>query len=153
MYQNNSILGKPNLNETTNVNNMSNYTLQDAQLEEKHSLDAFKSFVHHCCQVIGLWKVLCEHQFHILIDTLHDSQKQILQNTTFKDLLLYGKDLCSLLITRLISSYLGDNASVDSISIKLRDICPDLYKVEDAAYSKVIIIINNGMNDFIILFF
>lgn len=137
---NNSVLGKSTLNVTdqTNLNNMSNYTQQDAQLEEKHSLDALKSFINHCCQVIGLWKVLCEHQFHFLIDSLQDTQKQIIQNTTFKDLLLYGKDLCSLLITKLISSYLGDNASVDSISIKLRDICPDLYRVEDAAYSKVL---------------
>ncbi|GJQ73093.1 Nup154 [Trypoxylus dichotomus] len=134
---NNSTIGKPayTIIDQTNTN-MTNYTLQDAQMEEKHSLDAFKVFINHCCQVIGLWKILCEHQFHMLIDELHDSQKQILQNTTFKDLLLYGKDLCSLLITKLIGSYLGDNASVDSISIKLRDICPDLYKVEDAAYSK-----------------
>lgn len=33
-------------------------------------------------------------------------------------------------------SYLGDNASVDSISSKLREVCPNLYKNEDAACSK-----------------
>lgn len=62
----------------------------------------------------------------------------MLQNTTFKDLILTGHELCSVLITSLINSYLNDNACVDSISSKLRDVCPYLYKTEDEAYSKVI---------------
>jgi nuclear pore complex protein Nup155 len=33
--------------------------------------------------------------------------------------------------------YLDDNASVDTISCKLRDVCPSLYRREDAACSKV----------------
>jgi len=35
-------------------------------------------------------------------------------------------------------SYLGDNASVDSVSLKLREVCPNLYRTEDAVCSKVI---------------
>lgn len=61
----------------------------------------------------------------------------MLQNTLFKDLLLFGHDLCAQLIAALINMYLGDNACVDSISNKLRLVCPSLYKTEDAAYSKV----------------
>lgn len=113
-----------------------NYTIQEAQLEERHSLDALKSFVTHACQVLGLWRVLCDHQFHILVDALPDQHKQSLQNMAYKDLFLYGQDIYMLMINNLINSYLGDNASVDSISAKLRDICPSLYRSEDAAISK-----------------
>lgn len=126
----------PSQNQTIQNMSRQNYTLQEAQLEERHSLDALKSFVNHACQVLGLWRILCDHQFHILVDTLPDAQKQSLQNTIFRDLFLYGQDIYMLLINNLINSYLGDNASVDSISAKLRDICPNLYRNEDAAVSK-----------------
>ncbi|VEN48383.1 unnamed protein product [Callosobruchus maculatus] len=111
-------------------------TVQDAQMEERMSLTALKAFVCHCCQIVGMWRILCEHQIHTLIATLPENQQQILQNTTFKDLFMYRLDICSALITALINSYLGDNASVDSISNKLREICPNLYRTEDAAFSK-----------------
>ncbi|KAJ8921993.1 hypothetical protein NQ315_008631 [Exocentrus adspersus] len=122
-------------NTSMNVTRV-NQTIQDAQLEERQSLDALKMFVCHCCQIIGLWRILCDHQFHSLIGALVENQQQVLQNTTFKELFLYRQDVCSVLITTLVNSYLGDNASVDSISAKLREVCPHLYKTEDAAYSK-----------------
>lgn len=131
------------MSSTSNLNNNSlnvtriNYTIQDAQSEERQSLDAIKSFVCHCCQVIGLWRILCEHQFHLLSAMIPDNQLQILQNTTFKDLFLYRQDICLIMIAGLIDSYLGDNASVDSINAKLREVCPHLYRTEDAAFSKV----------------
>lgn len=126
----------PYNNTTLNVSRL-NHTIQDAQLEERQSLDAFKTFVCHCCQVLGLWRILCEHQFHTLVAVIPESHQQILQNTIFKDLFLYRQDMCLVLITALVDSYLGDNASVDSISAKLREVCPHLYRTEDAAYSKV----------------
>lgn len=33
--------------------------------------------------------------------------------------------------------YLDDNSSVDAISTKLRDVCPTLFLIEDAACAKV----------------
>lgn len=44
--------------------------LQDVQLQEKHSLDALSMLVDHSCQVLGLWKIMCEHQFHVITDTM-----------------------------------------------------------------------------------
>lgn len=44
--------------------------LQEAQLEEKRSLDALKTFLSHTCEVLGLWKVLSDHQFHNLAQGL-----------------------------------------------------------------------------------
>lgn len=132
------------LNETQHLLGMTaftraNFTLQDAQLEERESLSALKIFVSHCCEILGLWRILCEHQFHELVACLPEQQQQMLQNTHFRDLFLFGHDVCAQLIAALINLYLGDNASIDSISSKLRSICPNLYKTEDAAYSKVCI--------------
>ncbi|XP_056648274.1 nuclear pore complex protein Nup154 [Diorhabda sublineata] len=124
-------------NTSMNVTRM-NHTIQDAQLEERMSLNALKIFVSHCCQILGLWRILCEHQFHSLIASLPENEQQILLNTSFKDLFLYKHDICSLLISALVHSYLGDNASVDSISSKLREVCPQLYRTEDVAFSKAI---------------
>lgn len=114
-----------------------NHTMHDMQIEERQSLDALKIFVAHACEVLSLWKILCEHQIHLLIASMNIECQNALANTTFKDLILFGHDVCSALIVSLINSYLGDNASVDSISNKLRDVCPNLYKSEDAACSKV----------------
>lgn len=93
---------------------------------------------------MGLWRVLCEHQFHEIIAHLPDNHQQMLQNTLFKDLLLFGQELCAQLIAALINIYLGDNACVDSISEKLRLVCPSLYKNEDAAYSKASEVLKNA---------
>ena len=43
-----------------------------------------------------------------------------------------------MLITSLINCYIGDNATTDAISMKLREICPSIYSQEDAICSKVI---------------
>lgn len=55
----------------------------------------------------------------------------------FRELLLGGQEVAGLLILSLINQYLTDNASVDSISRELREVCPNLYRNEDAACSKV----------------
>ncbi|XP_066259213.1 nuclear pore complex protein Nup155 [Euwallacea similis] len=124
------------LNTTPINHSLVSPPVQNAQLEERQSLDALKTFVCHCCQIMGLWRILCDHQFHDLVGSLPENQQQILQGTTFKELFLYRQDICTILINTLVKSYLGDNASVDSISNKLMEVCPHLYKPEDAAFSK-----------------
>lgn len=124
------------VNQTSLISRMG-ASLQDIQIEERQSLDALRTFVTQSCEILGLWKILCEHQIHLLISSLPKEQQNALMNTTFRELFLFGHDLCSALIISLINSYLGDNASVDSISAKLREVCPNLYRSEDAACSKV----------------
>ncbi|PSN41988.1 Nuclear pore complex protein 155 [Blattella germanica] len=109
---------------------------QEAQLEEKRSLDSLKAFVAHTCEVLGMWRILCEHQFHIIASVLAKELQNQLQQMTFRNLILEGHELCSALISSLINRYLNDNASVDAISGKLREVCPTLYRSEDAACSK-----------------
>lgn len=103
--------------------------LQEAQLEEKRSLDALKTFLSHTCEVLGLWKVLSDHQFHNLaqglapvsIDihvSIYPNARSVLKLSsscifqedqkhlsvmTFRDLILVGQPLCSALITSLIN--------------------------------------------------
>lgn len=84
---------------------------------------------------MGLWKVLCEHQLHVLIGQLTNEQRQILENCTFREI-MSRNELCALMILTIINSYLNDNASVKAISEKLREICPTLYRNEDAISHK-----------------
>lgn len=55
------------LNSTGLSQSLASPTVQDAQVEERQSLDALKMFVCHCCQIVGLWRILCDHQFHDLV--------------------------------------------------------------------------------------
>lgn len=55
----------------------------------------------------------------------------------FKDVVIRGKELSGALITALINVYIKDNASVDAISNRLREICPLLYSSDDSICSKV----------------
>lgn len=117
--------------------------------------------VEHACEVLALWKILCEHQFHLLVQTIPVDEQKVLAQCSFRyvsytkfdlvvliltpllfhclicsDLVLSRSDTCALLIVSLINTYLKDNASVGSISEKLRDVCPNLYRHEDAVSNK-----------------
>ncbi|XP_035777971.1 nuclear pore complex protein Nup154-like [Anopheles albimanus] len=124
-------------------------TLEDALQEERKSLDALARLIKQACEVIGLWKVLCEHQCHLLLGRLSKEQQCELQVNTFGDLIVHRTDLCGLLIVTLINSYLADNASIGSISSKLREVCPALYRHEDAVSHKAteILLLTRGCND------
>ena len=63
-------------------------------------------------------------------------QQSVLQQCTFRDLILIRSDVSGLLIVTLINSYLHDNANVGTISSKLREVCPNLYRHEDAVSHK-----------------
>lgn len=108
----------------------------DAYAEEKKSLEALNRFIKHTCEVMALWKILCEHQFHVLARTLPKEHQTTLGGCVFRDLILCRADTCALFIVSLINSYLNDNATLGSISSKLRDVCPTLYRHEDAISHK-----------------
>jgi nuclear pore complex protein Nup155 len=93
-------------------------------------------FAEHTCEVLSLWKILCEHQLNVLMQEIPKEHQNSLFGCAFRDLILYRKDLCVLLIIALINTYLKDNGCVDAISSKLRDVCPNLYRHEDAVSHK-----------------
>lgn len=111
--------------------------LQDAQMQERKSLLAMKQLLDHTVEVLALWKVLCDHQLHLLGQSLSAEMRMSLKTTLFRDLILSGSDTCIGLINALIHRYLDDAASTDAISEKLRQVCPSLYRNEDALCTKV----------------
>ncbi|XP_069365133.1 nuclear pore complex protein Nup154 [Maniola hyperantus] len=104
--------------------------------EEQASLHALKLFITMAIEMLSLWKVLCDHQFHVIAASLPLEQQNALQAASFRELLVGGQEVASLLLGSLVAGYLRDNASVDGISQKLRQLCPTLYRQEDATCSK-----------------
>lgn len=111
--------------------------MQEPNVEERNSLDALKTFTAHACEILNLWKILCENQLPCIMDSLL-KETYINQFTvmTFGLLIINGHGISSELISALINSDLGDNASIDAVSAQLRENCPNLYRNEDAVFSK-----------------
>lgn len=62
---NESVLGTPN----------NRRMLHDLYLQEKKSLNALKSFVSRASEILNLWRVLYDHQFHLVAATLSPVRK------------------------------------------------------------------------------
>ncbi|XP_074992245.1 nuclear pore complex protein Nup155-like isoform X1 [Calonectris borealis] len=108
----------------------------EAQLTEKTSLQGIQQLVRKTCQALALWKLLCEHQFNVVVGELQKELQEHLKITAFKDLVIRDRELTGALIASLINCYIRDNAAVDGISAHLQDICPLLYSTDDAVCSK-----------------
>ncbi|NWH73279.1 NU155 protein, partial [Piaya cayana] len=108
----------------------------EAQLTEKTSLQGIQQLVRKTCQALALWKLLCEHQFSVVVGELQKEFQEHLKVTAFKDLVIRDRELTGALIASLINCYIRDNAAVDGIIAHLQDICPLLYSTDDAVCSK-----------------
>ena len=111
---------------------------QDAYLRERQSLMFLQQLLNHSLQVLGLWKVVCEHGFALLSKSLSQDDQNMIKGMYYRDLIIgvTGKNVCGKLIQALIAVYLGDDARTDAISTRLREVCPGLYNQEDALSSK-----------------
>ncbi|XP_024917828.1 nuclear pore complex protein Nup155 [Cynoglossus semilaevis] len=107
-----------------------------AQVYEKASLQGMQQLVHRSYQTLALWKLLCDHQFSLIMSELPKEFQDQMKGVSFKDVVIRGKELSGALITALINVYIKDNAPVDAISNHLRDICPLLYSSDDSVCSK-----------------
>lgn len=107
-----------------------------AQLYEKVSLQGIQQLVHRSYQTLALWKLLCDHQFSLIMSELPKDIQEQMTGVSFKDIVIRGKELSGALITALINVYIKDNASVEAISNHLRDLCPLLYSSDDSICSK-----------------
>ncbi|KAJ8408637.1 hypothetical protein AAFF_G00252720 [Aldrovandia affinis] len=108
----------------------------EAQAYEKVSLQGVQQLVHRSCQTLALWKLLCDHQFSVILAELPKEFQEQVKGSSFKDVVIHGRELTGALITALINVYIKDSASVDAISCHLREICPVLYSSDDSICSK-----------------
>ena len=65
----------------------------EAQRVEKISLQHVQELLHRVEEVLGLWRVLLDHQFHTLTAALSQDQQNQLRSLTFKTLVLSGTDV------------------------------------------------------------
>ncbi len=66
-----------------------------------------------------------------------DEARRFALPSRHSDWLVLVLQLCNDLITCLISFHLGDNATTDAVSERLRQLCPSLFTVDDATKAKV----------------
>lgn len=107
-----------------------------AETEENISLIQLQQLITLSCEYLGLWKILCDHQFNVIARSLTKDQQLALQNVTFELLVTNGQDVCQALAKRLVDMYISDNAATDVINARLREVCPSLYSCHDEVYSK-----------------
>ncbi len=46
------------------------HVADEANAQEKESLQNLQHLIHLTCESLGLWKVICDHQFHIVASSL-----------------------------------------------------------------------------------
>jgi len=109
-----------------------------ALLREKQSLVVVRQLVVDSVQMLGLWSVVVEHTVELVVGKLSQDAANVLRQAQLRDLVVSpsGRDIASSVVQCLVQTYLGDNASTDAISNRLRQLCPGLYRQEDALSSK-----------------
>ena len=79
----------------------SNGGQQDAILRERQSLMFLQQLLSHTLQVLGLWMVVCDHQFHtVAAKHLNIDEVNIIKGMYFRDLIisLVGREICGRLV-------------------------------------------------------
>ncbi|KAK6111249.1 Nuceloporin family protein [Brugia pahangi] len=116
--------------------NTSSCHTEVASHSERRSLLGFRQLLSLTIEVLILWKILCEHQFHVITGLLSIQTRSSLAVTSLCNIVLSGQQLCADLITCLVRHYLGDNAATTVLCNELRDCCPSLFSVDDANTTK-----------------
>ena len=109
-----------------------------ALFREKQSLMMLRQLVVDCLQILGLWSVVVEHAVAQVVAKLSPDILNTIKHTQFRDLVVSpgGRDVAVKLVHCLVETYLNDSANTDAISNRLRQLCPSLYRQEDALSSK-----------------
>ena len=74
---------------------------QDAILRERQSLMFLQQLLSHTLQVLGLWMVVCDHQFHTVASKhLNIDELNIIKGMYFRDLIIsvIGREICGRLV-------------------------------------------------------
>uniref|UniRef100_A0A2P2HZZ0 Nuclear pore complex protein Nup155-like n=1 Tax=Hirondellea gigas TaxID=1518452 RepID=A0A2P2HZZ0_9CRUS len=117
-------------------NQLSGQQQSSSSSEESSSVAALCSLLQHTLQLLRLWTLLTHHNMPSILANLTKTSLEQLQGMSLRELVLAGREVCRNLIMTLLDKYHGDNASVSAISSQLREVCPELYRSEDAQLSK-----------------
>ena len=108
----------------------------DVMANERNSLFNLLKLIEHCIEVLGLWKLLVDHQFHAITAILAADKQKSLSLMTFKELILWGHEMTTLLASALVRRFIEDNSTTDIINRRLQEVCPSIYKNENALHAK-----------------
>ena len=100
--------------------------------EEQKSLAEYKKIVTFTHEFLNLWKILDEHQFHVLTQLLPDEFFSGLGNMSLSTLIPRCKENSAEFVTAIVKHYIGDEATTAVISQRLSDECPSLFTPQDA---------------------
>ncbi|XP_037068841.1 nuclear pore complex protein Nup155-like [Pollicipes pollicipes] len=109
---------------------------QQAQAAERQSLICLAELVDYTRQVLGLLKIITDHQTTAVTEALSKEDQSALRLMTLRDLTLSGRAMCTQLVNALIGRYLNDNASTEAVSAELRRLAPAVYREEDELSSR-----------------
>nr|XP_027201714.1 nuclear pore complex protein Nup155-like [Dermatophagoides pteronyssinus] len=113
------------------------FSINDQQLIERNLIFGLFKLIEHCLEVLNLWKLLCIHQFHVIVANLTKDKQNQLANMNFKELIVYGSEMTTMLASALVQRFIEDHSTTDIINRRLQDVCPSIYKNENALHAKV----------------
>jgi len=106
-------------------------------LAEKKALQAFSRTMVLSIEALELWRILTDHQFHTIVNNKDNDLREKLLHINFRDMFsTTGRELSCSLINLLMAKYLNDSSTVESLSSKLREVCPTIFSEDDAIYAK-----------------
>lgn len=108
----------------------------DATTLERESLISLVRLLNRCIEVLNLYKLVHEHQFSSVCLNLPSDPQMRLCSMTFRDLIVLGKDMTTSLASALVRRYLDDNISTDAISRRLHQLCPSIFRQENAMQAR-----------------
>ncbi|KAH9491335.1 hypothetical protein DERF_016063 [Dermatophagoides farinae] len=121
-----------------NSSSSTSFAINDQQqMFERNLLFGLFKLIEHCLEVLNLWKLLCIHQFHVIVANLTTDKQNQLSNMNFKELTIYGNEMTTLLASALVQRFIEDHSTTDIINRRLQDVCPSIYKNENALHAKV----------------
>lgn len=108
----------------------------DAAALERESLDALIRLLNRSIEVLNLYKLLYEHHFSTVCANLPADSQLKLSVMSFKDLIVAGNDMTTNIASALVRRYLDDNITTDAISRRLYELCPSIFRRENALQAK-----------------
>lgn len=124
-------------NESTKYNMNLSFSMNDQQVWERNLIYGLFKLIEHCLEVLNLWKLLCIHQFHVILSSVTKEKQTQLANMNFKEVIVFGFEMTTILASALVRRFIEDHSTTDIINKRLQDVCPSIYKNENALHAKV----------------